>query len=125
MQIGMIEKAYEGFQNLLIFLNMLPLRAIERPPKPTWVLCSHSRWFYTDVGGILVVHCEIGTWVRKDECLATIYDCFGDHVKHFVCREDCIVVGKSVLPTASAGDRIVHLGFVTGNLEKTSLDGHE
>jgi predicted deacylase len=64
MQIGMIEKAYEGFQNLLIFLNMLPLRAIERPPKPTWVLCSHSRWFYTDVGGILVVHCEIGTWVN-------------------------------------------------------------
>jgi uncharacterized protein len=75
--------------------------------------------------GILVVHPKVNTWIRAGQPLATIFDPFGDKVKEFFANEDCVVIGKSVNPVASAGDRIAHLGFVEEGISANQLDGHE
>jgi hypothetical protein len=43
--------------------------------------------------------------------------------KVFYAEEDCIVIGKASNPVAKSGDRIMHLGVVTGSFaeSKSSL----
>lgn len=125
LQYDMILAAYQGVRNILTFLNMLTEEGNTKPPRARLVLCTSSKWFYTDSGGILVVHPDVGTWIRSGQVFATIFDSFGDRVKEFIALEDAVVVGKSCNPVASAGDRIVHLGFVGSTLNQGQLDGHE
>lgn len=68
---------------------------------------------------------EINTWVKEGEVIARIHSIFGDLVEEYMAPSDGIIVGKSVNPVCASGDRILHLGVVTAEFEKNSLDGHE
>lgn len=87
-------------------------------------MCSRSLWIFTRHGGVLYVFPALCQWVRKGEVIAEIYDLYGDLVDRHFSPVDGIIVGKSVNPVASSGDRVVHIGVVSSEFAKKSDDGH-
>ena len=92
---------------------MRSLKMVERQPEdpgfePT--LCTSSLWMFTRSGGILTILPEISTWVRQNEVVARIHNVFGDLVEEYLAPSSGIIVGCSVNPVCSTGDRILHRG---------------
>jgi len=107
-QKGMIRNGLTGIYNILCFLNMID-DDIEQPETPT-VLCQHSYWIYTNMGGLLSVLPNVTDIVKKGDLIATIQNVFGDILEEYYAPEDGIIIGKSVNPVNQTGGRIVHLG---------------
>jgi uncharacterized protein len=89
---------------------MLPRRPVAEVAEP--VLCEHSRWMYTDRGGLLEVLPRPTDHVRQGERVAVLRNAFGDVIREYHAPEDGIVIGKSVNPVGQTGARILHLGAV-------------
>ncbi|MCA9563814.1 MAG: hypothetical protein KC561_10010, partial [Myxococcales bacterium] len=83
-----------------------PGRGENREP----IMCSSSRWLYTDYGGLLKVKPDLLEEVRVGDVIARQTDIFGQQVKEYVSPESGFVIGKSVNPVSPSGARIVHLG---------------
>lgn len=103
-----IRRTRLGVRAILGDLGLLPKRPLKPGPDP--MLCSSSRWLYTDRGGLLVVDPQLCDVVKKGECLATMRDAFGDVVCTYPSPEDGVIIGRSIDPVARTGARIVHLG---------------
>ncbi len=78
---------------------------------PAPVVCSHSYWLRTDVGGLLEVHPAVTDSVAAGEILAELKDEFGRTRHQYRAPQDGVVVGRSVDPVAPMGTRYVHLGI--------------
>jgi len=117
-----IQYALIGVENL-----MCSLKVVNREPKDPGfepVICTRSYWMFTRNGGILTILPEINTWVKEGEVVARIHNVFGDLVEEYLAPTDGVVVGHSVNPVCSTGDRIMHIGVVTAEFGKVSEDGH-
>jgi predicted deacylase len=117
-----IQFALLGVENVLCSLKMVARQPQDPGFEPT--LCTQSFWMFTRTGGILTLLPEIGTWVRHGEVVARVQNVFGDTVEEYASPADGIVVGRSVNPVCSTGDRILHLGVVTAEFASVSQDGH-
>ena len=109
-QKGVIRSSLTGIHNLLNHLGMT--RTATEAPQKQPVICQTSYWIYADQGGILSVHPEVATFVKKGVVIATLRNIFGDLLKEYYAPEDGIVIGKSVNPINQTGGRILHLGIV-------------
>ena len=107
-QKGYIRAGITGLMNVLAYLNMIDAPIEEPEEEP--VICSSSRWIYTDKGGLLAVHPQLAEIVEKNQVIASQYDIFGDKVKDYLAKERGIVIGKSVNPVNQTGGRVLHLG---------------
>jgi hypothetical protein len=109
-QKGMIRDGLTGIHNLLGDLGMTnaPVEAFSEET----VRCRSSYWIYTDTGGIMTVHPNIGELVAEGEVIATLRNIFGDVMQQYAAPEAGIVIGKSVSPVNQTGGRILHLGIV-------------
>jgi predicted deacylase len=114
-QQGLIKSSLSGVHNVLGHLNMLPLN--EEPPAKEPVICTRSRWLFTDAGGLLEVYPQVADFVKKGDLIAKLTDIFGDVLREYRAPENAVVIGKNVNPVAQTGTRIVHLGVV-GRVEK-------
>jgi uncharacterized protein len=99
-----------GLRAVLAAAGMLPRRPVAEVAEP--VLCEHSRWMYTDRGGLLEVLPRPTDHVRQGERVAVLRNAFGDVIREYHAPEDGIVIGKSVNPVGQTGARILHLGAV-------------
>ncbi|KCV68412.1 hypothetical protein H696_04706 [Fonticula alba] len=118
-----IHFAHLGVENIMCHLKMVP-RQSTRPEKDA-VVCTRSFWMFTQSGGILTVLPEINDWVRAGDVVARVYNVFGDLIAQYIAPENGIVVGKSVNPVCSSGDRILHLGVTSEDgFESLTNDGH-
>ncbi|MCB9789098.1 MAG: succinylglutamate desuccinylase/aspartoacylase family protein [Deltaproteobacteria bacterium] len=112
----------QRFQPEHIRLSLIGIRRVmgelgmvRRPhvvPGPPPVVCSGSRWLYTDRGGLLDVLPALTERVAAGDVVARLCDIFGDHVAEYRSPESGIVIGKSVNPVGPTGARILHLGIV-------------
>ena len=109
-QKGVIRSSMTGIHNLLNYMGMIQT-GIEVPQQEP-VICKSSYWIYADQGGILNVHPEVATFVKKGDIIATLRNIFGDLIKEYIAPEDGIVIGKSVNPINQTGGRILHLGII-------------
>ena len=117
-----IRFALIGVENVMCSLKIVSRRPEDPGFEPT--LCTKSFWMFTRSGGILSILPEINTWVKEGEVVARIENIFGDEIESYVAPADGIVIGRSVNPVCSTGDRILHLGVVTAEFAKVSEDGH-
>lgn len=118
-----INFALLGVENIMCSLNMVPREFAQADFEP--VVCTRSFWMFTRAGGILTVVPEINSWVKEGEIVARIHNIFGDVVDEYEAPSSGIVVGKSVNPVCSSGDRILHLGVVTQSYAAVADDGHQ
>lgn len=107
-QARLVRSTRRGLRAVLTHARMLPKKAVVAGPVP--VLCSHSKWMYTDRGGLLDVLPETAAPVVTGERIAILRNAFGDLRREYYAQEDGIVVGKSVNPVGQTGARILHLG---------------
>ena len=109
-QKRLIRSGVEGVHNVLCHLDMVDDEIVE-VEKDT-VICSSSRWIYTDAGGLLTVNAELRQIVQKGEKIAELRNVFGTKIKEYFSPENGIVIGKSVSPVNQTGGRILHLGII-------------
>ena len=109
-QKGMILDGLTGIHNLLAYLGMTNNAFVE--PEEETVLCKKSYWIYTDSGGIMTVHPRVTDFVKKNDCIATLRNIFGDVTREYFAPEDGVVIGQSINPINQTGGRILHLGIV-------------
>ena len=129
-------------------LHMTPVETndeiAEEPSQP--VICTRSFWMFSRHGGLLTVrpdvcsthhhHCgfhhrhltlvalQINTWVVEGSVIAQVRSIFGNIIATYRAPQDGIIVGKSVDPVCSTGDRLIHLGIVESSFPQSANDGH-
>ena len=108
-QPGHVRSCRVGLRALLVDLGMVPKRPAALLQEP--VLCSGSRWLYTDKGGLLEVLPRPLDSVAKGDAVARLQDAFGDVVRTYHAPADGVVIGCSLNPVGQTGARILHLGF--------------
>ena len=109
-QKRLIRSGLEGVHNVLCHLNMVDDEIVEAEKET--VICSSSKWIYTDRGGLLTVNAELRQRVQRGEKIAELRNIFGTRIKEYFAPEDGIVIGKSVSPVNQTGGRILHLGII-------------
>ena len=105
-----IRRALLGIRAVLSHVGMIGKTKMHPGPEP--VVCDHSRWIYTDTGGLMTVVPDVGQRIAKGDEIARISNVFGDIVARYEAPEAGIVVGRSVNPVAQTGARIIHLGRI-------------
>ncbi len=103
-----IRRTLSGLRALFSQMKMLPKRALKPVPPP--MLCSRSKWLYTDRGGLLQVLPELAQLVEPGELIARQVDIFGDLVREYRAPYRGVIIGKSIDPVSPTGSRIIHLG---------------
>lgn len=109
-QRSLVRSARLGIQEVLEHLGMIP--DLEDPDAGEPIECRRSYWMYTDRGGFLESHVDLGQKVSSGDLLAQLRNVWGDIVREYRAPEDGVVVGKSTNPAARAGSRIVHMGVL-------------
>jgi predicted deacylase len=109
-QKQIIQDGITGIMNTLIYLGMIDGNIVTADQQTT--LCKSSFWLYTRTGGIMTVHPNLTTRVKKGEIIATMSDLFGDLIQEYRTPQDGIIIGKSVNPINQTGGRILHLGIL-------------
>ena len=109
-QNEIVRRTVTGLRSLLGDFDLTNHKTapITAPP----VLCSSSKWLYTDDGGLLDVFPKVATMVEKGEPIAKLVDPFGQHLRTYEAPHAGIVIGRSVDPVAASGARILHLGTI-------------
>lgn len=108
-----IRAGVRGVSNVMRELGMLPKRKRSKePPKP--VVALDSNWERAPESGILRSLVELGEYVSKDQVLAYIADPFGETEVEVKSEHAGIVIGRSYLPLAHAGDALYHVARVKG-----------
>lgn len=109
-QKKLIKSGVEGIHNVLCSLNMIDEKIVT-PDKPT-IVCSSSKWIYTERGGILTVTVELCERIKQGQRIAQLRDIFGNLIEEYIAPEDGIVIGKSISPVNQTGGRIIHFGKI-------------
>lgn len=108
-QAEKVRQARIGIRDLLEHLGFLDADH-EQAELPT-IECRKSYWLYVDRGGYLDVLPELVQRVKAGECVAKLYNEWGDLVATYDAPEDGVVIGKETNPVAGTGERILHLGI--------------
>lgn len=110
IQKDVVRMSLLGIKNLLRSLKVLP-GTLNKSTQHT-VICSESKWIYTDKGGFLETIPSVASHVTEGEVIARMRNIFGDVIREYKAPYDGVIIGRSVNPIAQTGARIVHLGKV-------------
>ncbi|RME24532.1 MAG: peptidase M14 [Deltaproteobacteria bacterium] len=108
-----IKVSVHGIRRILASHGMVPRRKAPETAHP--IVCSRSRWLYTQQGGFLEVYPKVATRVEKNEVIARIRDVWGSVIQEYKAPYSGVVIGKSVDPAAETGARILHLGEIASD----------
>lgn len=114
-----IRAGVRGIRGVMRHLGMLPRRkTTKHPPKP--VVAEDSSWQRAPESGIMRSMVELGEYVDENQELAYVADPFGAAEVAVTAEHSGIVIGRSYLPLAHAGDAIYHVARVKGAQEVAS-----
>lgn len=106
-----IRAGVRGITGVMRELGMLAVRGRRRiPPKP--VIALESNWVRAPESGILRSLVELGEHVAQHQVLAYVADPFGEDEVAVRAEHAGIVIGRSNLPLAHAGDALYHVARV-------------
>tara|TARA_B100000609_G_scaffold192556_1_gene182869 strand:- start:5499 stop:6557 length:1059 start_codon:yes stop_codon:yes gene_type:complete len=103
-----VKRSIVGMRAILAESGMVAKRPLSMKEPP--VLCSSSKWIYTDAGGFLEVLPGVTERLQEGQVMARLTNAFGDIIREYKAPFDGIVIGKNVNPAAQTGARILHLG---------------
>ncbi len=106
-----INASVGGIRRVLSEIGMLARRSVSQPPMP--ILCSESRWLFTDHGGLLEVFPNPTDIIKKGEVVARQTNIFGDLICEYKAPEEGVVIGRSANAVGQTGARILHMGKIT------------
>ena len=108
-----IRAGVRGVVGVMRHLGMLSER---RNAKKTAapVVAEDSSWERAPESGILRMLVELGQYVEKEQVLAYVADPFGQTEVEVKSEHAGIVIGRTYLPLAHAGDAIYHVARVKG-----------
>lgn len=112
----------KGIIRVMRHLNMLSLKSkMQKPFSPMIVREKH--WLRAPGSGLCEQYKKMGSYVRKGEVLAEIYDPFGT-TQHFrLCApDDGLIIAKNTLPLVNEGDPIVHIAQTQEKFERLNWD---
>ena len=109
-QQHIVNAATKSILNVLIHYKMIEGEISIPEHQP--VICSRSYWTRVNDGGILRVKPKLTEIIEQNQIMATLYDVYGRKELDYLSPERGIVIGKSVNPVVSTGDRILHLGVL-------------
>ena len=118
-QTDSVNRSITGLRRILSHIGMIPGKKHPLPDPP--ILCSRSYWLYTDRGGLLSVLPPVKDIVEKGELIAKQINVFGDVIREYHAPERGVIIGRSVNPVSQTGSRIVHLGVLMTDDERTKL----
>lgn len=107
-----IRAGVRGITGVLRELRMLPLRG-RRKQRATPVIALDSNWVRAPESGILRSMVELGARVVKGQTLARVADPFGEQEVDVCAEHAGVVIGRSNLPLAHAGDALYHVAKVS------------
>ncbi|MDN5863249.1 MAG: succinylglutamate desuccinylase/aspartoacylase family protein [Salinisphaera sp.] len=108
-----IRAGVRGVTGVLRALGMLARRS-RRKTAPIPVVVQDANWVRAPESGILRAQVDLGEQVRKGQTLALIADPFGEREIQVTTDHAGIVIGRSLLPLAHAGDALYHVARVQG-----------
>lgn len=106
-----IRAGVRGVTGVLRALQMLPRRGRRKPPAPS-VIALDSNWVRAPESGILRSMVDLGQRVVAGQTLALVADPFGARETEVSTDHGGIVIGRSTLPLAHAGDALYHVARV-------------
>jgi hypothetical protein len=115
-QPAYIKRTLSGLRAVLAEVGLLPRRKV-RIAASEPVICSKSRWMFTDGGGLLDVLPDVTRVVEPGQLVARLTNVFGDVCREYRAPERGIVIGRSVEPHADMGARILHLGTLAAGTQ--------
>lgn len=107
-QKEIVRRTVIGVRSVLAEAGVIKARPAAEGAAP--LICSSSRWLYTDAGGLLDVFPSTAEHVEKGQPIARLVDVFGGLKESIEAPDDGVIIGKSTDPVAATGARIVHLG---------------
>ncbi|WP_371380047.1 M14 family metallopeptidase [Sporomusa aerivorans] len=102
-----IQVAYEGIQNVMVSLGMLAGEPLA-PRKQ--LMITKRKFLRSNVGGLVRMAVEPGSFVPAGGLLATIYD-FWQEVDRVYAEQDLFVIAACFNPVVSSGDRLAFVGY--------------
>lgn len=108
-----IRAGVRGVVGVMRHLGMLPKRQRAKTPAAP-VVAEDSSWERAPESGILRMLVELGQYVARDQVLAYVADPFGETEVEVRAEHAGIVIGRTYLPLAHAGDAIYHVARVKG-----------
>ena len=109
-QDALTKRTTSGLRAVMANMGMISRRPPALGEEP--IVCTRSRWTYTEAGGLLRVVPPLRARVDKGDTLATLTDIFGRPHSEVSAPFAGVVVGHAVDPVATTGTRVVHLGEV-------------
>src|SRR5699024_1185004 len=106
-----IRAGVRGVTGVMRELSMLPARGRRRTPAEP-VITLDSNWVRAPESGILRSVVELGEYVAYNQTLAYVADPFGQDEVVVRAEHAGIVIGRSNLPLAHAGDALYHVARV-------------
>ena len=105
-----------GVRGVVGVMRHLGMLAERKPAKKhaAPVVAEDSSWERAPESGILRMLVELGQYVEKDQVLAYVADPFGRTEVEVRSEHPGIVIGRTYLPLAHAGDAIYHVARVKG-----------
>lgn len=108
-----IRAGVRGISGVMRELGMLPRRR-RRAVAHKATVALDSNWERAPESGILRSLVDLGEYVQRGQVLAYLADPFGETEVEVRSEHPGIVIGRSYLPLAHAGDAIYHVARVKG-----------
>lgn len=118
-----ISRTLKGIRRILNHVGMIPSKATtpKVPTKPP-ILCKKSYWIRTERGGMMRCVPKIAEKFSEGDLIATQVNIFGDTIKEYHAPENGIVIGHCSNPIGQTGTRILHLGVLMDEVERTKFE---
>tara|TARA_R110001592_G_scaffold67059_1_gene205856 strand:- start:27808 stop:28821 length:1014 start_codon:yes stop_codon:yes gene_type:complete len=105
-----IRAGVKGIINVMRHLGLLnKSRAKTHTTDP--FVANQSSWVRATNSGFINYKSELGDYVEKGECLASIKDPFGEVLDTVVSNTNGIIIGKQNIPLAQEGEAMYHIAY--------------
>lgn len=104
-----IQFGLKGIVAVMRELGMLPKRkrTSKRVREP--IVVEATSWVRAPKSGIISLPLLLGSTIKKDEVMASIFDPFGENEEKVISPVDGIIIGCLQLPLVHKGDAIFHI----------------
>ncbi len=117
-----IARTVKGIRRILNHVGMIPTKSavpvVTKPPT----LCKKSYWILAERGGMMRCVPKIAERFKTGQLIATQVNIFGDTIKEYLAPEDGIAIGHCVNPIGQMGARILHLGVLMDDAERSKFE---
>lgn len=104
-----IQFGLKGIISVMRELGMLPKKTGIRKTKREPIVVEATSWVRAPKSGIIYSSLQLGSTIKKDEVIASIFDPFGENEEKVISPVDGVIIGILQLPLVHKGDALFHI----------------